>query len=92
MYPEETITTTSKGEKEARIFVAAGRMVVYAYKKLDGSEVKGKYSILLIPEGGGKERLMIVQGAGGKEIIVNRARITGGMAFYDEKNNRVVKA
>lgn len=92
MYPEETITTTSKGEKEARVLVAAGKMVIYKYKKLDGSEVKGKYSILLVPDKGMKERLMVVQGAGGKEIIVNRAEITGEMAFYDEKSRQVVRA
>ncbi len=91
MYPKETITTTSKGEKEARILISAGRMVLYKYKRLDGSEVKGKYSILLVPESGEKERLMIVQGAGGKEIIVNRVQIAGEMAFYDEKNRRTVR-
>jgi len=90
MYPEETITTTSKGEKEARILVSVGKAIVYKYKKLDGSEVKGKYSILLIPEKGKKERLMIIR-AGEKEIIVNRVSITGEMAFYDEESRTVVK-
>jgi len=91
MYPEETITITSKGEKEARVLVATGRMVIYKYKKMDGSEVKGKYSILLIPENGEKERLMIVKSANGKEIIVNRVKISSDMAFYDEEKKRVVK-
>ncbi|MEM2908985.1 MAG: hypothetical protein QW590_01530 [Candidatus Bilamarchaeaceae archaeon] len=90
MYPEETITTTSKGEKEARILLYQGRVIVYKYKKLDGTEIKGKYSILIIPEGGQKERLMIVQTGAGKEMIVNKTNIPGKMAFYNEKHKTVV--
>lgn len=91
MYPKETITITSKGEKEARVIVAEGKMIIYKYKKLNGEEVKDKYSILLILEKGKKERLMVVRGKNGKEIIVNKAIIAGEMAFYDEENKRVVK-
>ncbi|MEM4166482.1 MAG: hypothetical protein QW153_01205 [Candidatus Bilamarchaeaceae archaeon] len=91
MYPEETITTTSKGEKEARVIVDDGRFVVYEYKKLDGKKVEGKYSILLVYKDGKKERLMIVTLKNEKEMIVDRVEIKGEMAMYDEKNSKVVK-
>lgn len=73
------------------MLVAEGKAVIYKYKKLNGEEVRGKYSILLVLENAKKERLMIVEIKGGKEMIVDKAEIKGEMAIYDEKNNRVVK-
>lgn len=62
MYPKEVIAITSKGKKEARIFVERGRYIRYTYIDPETGKLvrKGKEAVFLKNEKGQYEELFIV--------------------------------
>ncbi len=90
MYPEETITLSAKGKKEARVLITCGKdFVIYGYKEVDSGKKLDKYSILLRHSNDRVEHLFVVPMGKGRELIVKHTFEKEKRAIYDEERKRV---
>ncbi|MGB9637139.1 MAG: hypothetical protein ACPL1Y_07810 [Thermoplasmata archaeon] len=70
MYPEEVITISKKGAKEARVLLDAGRFFRYKYVNIDTGKSDEKVKIVLMNEEGICEEYFIVPVKGGKFLLL----------------------
>jgi len=96
VYPKEVIAVTSKGKKEARVFVEKGVYTRYTYADSEtGKPVKkGKESVFLKNESGQYEQLFIVPMQAGRSLLFRTKEAEEAVKareLWDSKKKRAIE-
>jgi hypothetical protein len=83
-FPDSVLTTTKKGEVEARMLIDRGKFVRYRYVDAETGAEKdgGKVKLVLIPENGGAEEFFVIPTKGGRSLLL-KAEVKGERMLWD---------
>jgi len=83
-FPDSVLTTTKKGEVEARMLIDRGKFVRYRYVDAETGEDKGggKVKLVLSPENGGMEEFFVIPTKGGRSLLL-KAEVKGEKMLWD---------
>jgi hypothetical protein len=90
-YPKEAVAVSSKGKREARIFVEKGTYIRYTYKDADSGKLvqEGKESVVLKNDSGKKEQLFIIPMKSDKSLLI-KSKNPSAKICWDEKKKKSV--
>lgn len=93
-YPEEVLTTSKKGKKEARILKERGSYTIYGYKELGTGKLDKKYNITLKKEDNSMEQYFVIpMQQSGRALMIHGKDTTAEVKakkLWSEKEKKVV--
>jgi hypothetical protein len=89
-YPEEVVTVSKSGKREARILIDRGVFVRYSYRDVRSGKMERKVKLVLIENGKVKEEYFLFPLKEEGKFLMVRAENKGNRKVYDEVNKEVV--
>jgi len=89
-FPEEAITTTKKGKKEARVLKEKGEYVWYAYVDLEKGKEEKKTKLVLIQPGREMREFFVFPTSDGKKYLLAPTETKGARAVFDREKGKMV--
>ncbi|MGC8565623.1 MAG: hypothetical protein ACP5R0_05230 [Thermoplasmata archaeon] len=87
MFPDEVITVSKKGKKEARNLIGIGKFVKYNYLDPEtGRENEKKYRLILSDNSGIREEYFVLPTSDGKRFLMIPAQEKEERKIWDGKN------
>lgn len=88
-YPEEVVTISKAGKKEARILKERGKYVIYEYQDIETSRKENKVKLaLLSSEGKRKEFFLIPLKQQNKYLCLEIEEIKEGIKVWNPKTKK----
>ncbi|MEM3413569.1 MAG: hypothetical protein QXE27_06470 [Thermoplasmata archaeon] len=81
-YPEEVLTVSKKGVREARVLIDAGRFFRYRYVETETGKAEEKIKLVLVTNDGKAEEFFVFPVKGGKFLLVPQ-EYKGRRAVWD---------
>ncbi len=86
MFPDEVITVSKKGKKEARNLIGTGKFVKYNYLDPEtGRENEKKYRLVLLNNSDIREEYFVLPTSDGKRFLMIPAQEKEGRKIWDGK-------
>lgn len=88
MFPEEVITVSKKGKREARNLIGRGRFVKYNYVDPETGKIgENKYRLVLQLEDGNREEYFVLPTSNDKRFLMVPAQEKEGRKIWDGKKS-----
>ncbi len=91
-FPEEVITVSKRGKREARVLVDRGKYVRYEYlDPVTGKKNENKVKLVLLTEDGKQEEYFIIPLKQEGRFLLLKAEVKGNRKMWDEKKKKAVE-
>ncbi len=90
-FPEEVITVSKRGKREARVLVDRGKYVRYEYlDPVTGKKNENKVKLVLVTEDGKQEEYFIIPLKQEGRFLLLKAEVKGNRKMWDGKKKKAV--